>query len=348
MNNRLPKGPKRRSLCTLYIVHCTLLMLLTACHDIPGYDNTRRDNFECLWRLVDEHYCFFDSVSEDWQAIGDRYRPQADTARTTRVLFDVMARMLDELHDGHVNLSSSFDVSYYRRWWSDYPQDFSLRTVQQYYLDMDWHTVCGMIYKILPSGVGYIYYPSFSYALGDGNIASLLAYFKDCPALIIDVRDNGGGDLSNVHTLVGHFIDHKIIGTYTRYKTGPGHHDFSAPYAVEYKPSPYGAWTKPVAVLTNRSCFSAANDFVAVMKTLPQVTVIGARTGGGGGMPFTYDLPAGWTVRMSVAPTFDAQMRSIESGIDPTPGCTITAPDSELAAGRDPILDFAIARLSNP
>ena len=58
-------------------------MLLTACHDIPGYDNTRRDNFECLWRLVDEHYCFFDSVSEDWQAIGDRYRPQADTARTT-------------------------------------------------------------------------------------------------------------------------------------------------------------------------------------------------------------------------------------------------------------------------
>ena len=61
-------------------------MLLTACHDIPGYDNTRRDNFECLWRLVDEHYCFFDSESEDWQAIGDRYRPQADTARTTRCL----------------------------------------------------------------------------------------------------------------------------------------------------------------------------------------------------------------------------------------------------------------------
>ena len=110
MNNRLPKGPKRRSLCTLYIVHCTLLMLLTACHDIPGYDNTRRDNFECLWRLVDEHYCFFDSVSEDWQAIGDRYRPQADTARTTRALFDVMARMLDELHDGRGGLFRVIEI----------------------------------------------------------------------------------------------------------------------------------------------------------------------------------------------------------------------------------------------
>lgn len=329
------------------LLGCCLLVLLGACHDIPDYQNTRRDNFDCLWQLVDEHYCFFDSVSEDWGTIGDRYRPQADSASTTRALFDVMARMLDELHDGHVNLASSFDVSYYRRWWSDYPQDFNLRTLQQYYLDMDWHTTCGMSYKILPSGLGYIYYPSFSYALGDGNIASVLSYFKDCPALIIDVRDNGGGELSNVHKLVGHFITRSMVGVYTRYKTGPGHNDFSAPYAVEYKPGPYGAWTKPVAVLTNRSCFSAANEFVAVMKELPNVVVVGARTGGGAGMPFTYDLPVGWTIRLSIAPTYDARMRSIERGIDPSPGCTVSSSDSVLAAGKDPILDFAIARLSS-
>lgn len=329
------------------LLGCCLLVLLGACHDIPDYQNTRRDNFDCLWQLVDEHYCFFDSVSEDWGTIGDRYRPQADSASTTRALFDVMARMLDELHDGHVNLASSFDVSYYRRWWSDYPQDFNLRTLQQYYLDMDWHTTCGMSYKILPSGLGYIYYPSFSYALGDGNIASVLSYFKDCPALIIDVRDNGGGELSNVHKLVGHFITRSMVGVYTRYKTGPGHNDFSAPYAVEYKPGPYGAWTKPVAVLTNRSCFSAANEFVAVMKELPNVVVVGARTGGGAGMPFTYDLPVGWTIRLSIAPTYDARMRSIERGIDPSPGCAVSSFDSVLAAGKDPILDFAIARLSS-
>lgn len=329
------------------LLGCCLLVLLGACHDIPDYQNTRRDNFDCLWQLVDEHYCFFDSVSEDWGTIGDRYRPQADSASTTRALFDVMARMLDELHDGHVNLASSFDVSYYRRWWSDYPQDFNLRTLQQYYLDMDWHTTCGMSYKILPSGLGYIYYPSFSYALGDGNIASVLSYFKDCPALIIDVRDNGGGELSNVHKLVGHFITRSMVGVYTRYKTGPGHNDFSAPYAVEYKPGPYGAWTKPVAVLTNRSCFSAANEFVAVMKELPNVVVVGARTGGGAGMPFTYDLPVGWTIRLSIAPTYDARMRSIERGIDPSPGCAVSSSDSVLAAGKDPILDFAIARLSS-
>ena len=46
--------------------------------------------------------------------------------------------MLDELKDGHVNLSSSFNTSYYRRWWSDYPQDFNFRTLQQYYLGFDY------------------------------------------------------------------------------------------------------------------------------------------------------------------------------------------------------------------
>lgn len=333
-------------------LHIRLLTLLAAflplgaCHDIPEYDNTRRDNFECLWRLVDEHYCFFGSNGVDWQAMHDKYRPQADTARTTRALFDVCAAMLNELHDGHVNLASSFDVSYYREWWSNYPQDFNLRTVEQYYLAMDWHTTCGMRYKILPSGVGYIYYPSFSYALGDGNIAAVLGFFKDCPALIIDIRDNGGGELSNVHKLVGHFIDHTVTGTYTTYKTGPGHDDFSSPYAVKYHPAEgFRPWLRPVAVLTNRSCFSAANDFVAVMKRLPQVTVIGARTGGGGGMPFTYDLPAGWTVRMSVAPSFDVDMNSIEGGIDPSEGCAVSSPDIELSRGIDRILDFAQARL---
>lgn len=319
-----------------------IVILFTGCHDIPEYDNTRSDNFDCLWRLVDEHYCFFENNGVDWNEVYDRYRPQADTAKTALSLFNVCAAMLNELRDGHVNLASSFNVSYYREWWSRYPQDFNMRTLEQYYLKMDWMTTCGMRYKILPSGIGYIYYPSFTYQLGDGNIANVLKYFDKCKALIIDVRDNGGGDLTNVHKLVGHFIEKKMTGTYTSYKTGPGHSDFSAPYPVEYKPvERFRKWTKPVAVLTNRSTFSAANDFVAVMKRLPQVTVIGARTGGGGGMPFTYDMPIGWTVRMSVAPTYDADMQPIESGITPTDGCAITAPDAQLAQGKDAILDFA-------
>ncbi|MCI5979146.1 MAG: S41 family peptidase, partial [Bacteroidales bacterium] len=89
--------------------------------------------------------------------------------------------------------------------------------------------------------------------------------------------------------------------------------------------------------------FSAANVFAAVLKECPQVTVIGARTGGGGGMPLSYELPFGWGVRMSAAPIHDARGNCIENGVDPTPGYEVNFTDEDSAAGRDPILDTAIA-----
>ena len=49
---------------------------------------------------------------------------------------------------------------------------------------------------------------------------------------------------------------------------------------------------------------------------------------------------------MSASPMTDAHGNSIEDGIDPTPGYEVHAPASELAAGRDAILDKAIYLLS--
>ncbi len=334
-----------KRLTILLCILSGLLMLVGCRHFEDGKPYSARDNFETLWRIIDAHYCYFEDNGVDWQGVHDRYELRLDTIRTTRALFNLCAEMVNELRDGHVNLSSPFDVSYYREWWTDYPQNFNLRTLQQYYLDFDYHTVCGIMYKMLPGGVGYMYYPSFNYALGDGNIDYILNYFKDCRGLIIDIRDNGGGELTNVHTLVSHFIIEDITGGYIRHKTGPAHDSFSEPYAVKYRTAgvSHTIWNKPVVLLVNRSCFSAANDFASVMKQLDNVTLCGARTGGGGGMPFTYDLPIGWTIRLSVSPMFDAKGQSVDGGIDPD--IEITAPDYNLAMGVDAILDRAVIKI---
>ncbi len=98
----------------------------------------------------------------DWEAVGRKYRAEINPETNYIELLTSVPRMLDELKDGHVNLSSSFNTSYYRRWWSDYPQDFNFRTLQQYYLGFDYQTTSGIIYKKLSDKVGYMYYPSFS------------------------------------------------------------------------------------------------------------------------------------------------------------------------------------------
>lgn len=322
----------------------TLSLFMSGCHDEPEYVNTGLGNFEALWDIIDRHYCYLDEKGIDWDEVRVKYRARLKETMTAKEFFDILSDMLDELQDGHVNLISDFEVSYYRAWWTDYPQNFNLRTLQQYYLGFDYAQVSGMTYKIIDEEIGYIYYPSFASYISSSALDNIFLIFSDCKALIIDIRNNGGGLLSNINGFVGRFITEDFTGGYLMHKTGPGHNDFSEPYPVVYKPAPRGhvMWEKPVVVLTNRSCFSSANDFVSVMKQLPQVKIIGARTGGGGGLPFTYELPIGWSVRFSTSPMLDAEMKSIEYGIDPSPGMSCDCNDEDLAAGKDAILDRAI------
>lgn len=324
------------------------IITLYGCHPYEEFDNTPDGNLEALWTLIDEHYCFFQEKGIDWNGVYAEYQGRLRPDMTQREMFDLCAQMLDTLHDGHVNLVSSFAVSYYRDWWSAYPQDFNLRTLQENYLQFDYMSVSGILYKIMPGDIAYIYIGSFSSPIGESNLDWILHYFKDCKAIIIDVRDNGGGLLSGVETLVSRFIDKEIVAGYIRHKTGPGHNDFSEPMAVRYKPAETGriVWptTRPVVVVTNRSCFSAANDFVSVMKSLPNVVVVGVHTGGGSGMPFSGELPNGWSVRFSACPMTDISGNSIESGVAPTEGCEVNSPATELAEGIDRILDFALKK----
>ena len=61
------------------------------------------------------------------------------------------------------------------------------------------------------------------------------------------------------------------------HKTGRGHDDFSTPEVIRLKPFSGLRWQKPVAILTNRRTYSAANSFVMYLKGLPGVTVVGDR-----------------------------------------------------------------------
>lgn len=316
----------------------------TSCHDYPEYKDDPLGNFDALADIVGNRYCFFREKGIDWKEVTARYRSRVSQDTKQLELFQICSEMLDELQDGHVNLSSRFSTSYYRRWWSDYPQDFNLRTLQQYYLDFDYFQTSGISYKMFDDKVAYMYYPSFSSGISEVNLDYILAILSDSRGLIIDIRDNGGGMLTNINTLVGRFIDKKIIGSFIRHKTGPAPDAFSDPYPVEYKPAEDERikYFRPIVILTNRSCFSAANDFVAVMKELPQVVVMGARTGGGGGLPFSSELPNGWAIRFSACPINDCHDRTTEFGIEPSDGYDVHSTDEELARGHDEILERAI------
>ena len=329
-----------------------LLMLATGgCRELPEYaDAGSRDlyaNFDALSDIISSRYCYLSEKQINWPDSCRKYRAMIDSKTTEADLFFILSDLLDGLEDGHVNLTAPFSTSYYKKWWSDYPQNYNARLVEEYYFNFNYRSTGGIDYGILPQNVGYMHYSSFSYGIGEGNLDAVLAFCASANGLIIDVRDNGGGSVSNVKTLVGRFISERLQAGTICHKNGPGHNDFSEPYPFYFDPAPAGRimWGKPVVVLCNRSTFSAANNFVSVMKCLPGVTVVGATTGGGSGMPFSSELTNGWGIRFSASPLRDPQGHLTEFGVAPTEGCEVDLDPYAALEGRDTMLDFAVAKL---
>lgn len=325
-----------------FLTACCSALCLVSCVSETEYADTPQGNFEALWRILDEHYCFFEykrnEYGLDWNEVYARYRPQFDEGMTSRQQFEVLTNMLSELRDGHVNLYTSFDMGRYWAWYEDHPANYSAELIDRY-LGTDYQIANGMRYRVLDDNVGYLRCSTFSNELGEGNLDQILLYLAPCRGLILDLRDNGGGMLTSAEQLAARFTNEECLVGYMRHKTGKGHADFSAMEAQHIKPSKGIRWQKPVCVLTNRQVFSAANEFVKYMKCFPQVTILGDRTGGGAGMPFSSELPCGWPIRFSACPMYDIHRRDTEFGIDPDIPVSLT--DEDLFRGFDTLIERA-------
>ena len=102
----------------LYVLIISLLAALTACHPIEEFERDNKGDFDALWTSIDTHYCFFREKDVDWDEVRRQYEPKVSNGMTRREFFRVCADMVNELRDGHTNLSSGFETSYYRKWWS--------------------------------------------------------------------------------------------------------------------------------------------------------------------------------------------------------------------------------------
>ena len=322
-----------------WLLFLTCLSGLTACIREEEYTNDPIGNFDQLWKIIDERYCFLDYKGIDWKKIGERKRKFIEPEMDDRDLFQVLSDMLYELQDGHVNLTSTDNQTHFD-FWLDSPRNFSEATIESnYYLGQNYQQTAGFKYKILNYKVGYIYYEKFSEGIDNNDLDRVFSYFSNCKGLIIDVRQNSGGNATNSAKIASRFTEKKILTGYICHKTGPGHNDFSEPYAIYLEPAKGIRWQKKVAVLTNRHSYSATNDFVNHMRCLPNVTIVGDKTGGGSGMPFSSELPNGWTIRFSASPHFDKNMNHIEWGINPDVKVDINYKDE--ANGFDTIIEEA-------
>ncbi len=318
-----------------------LLTLASCTRELDvAYPNTPMGNFEALWHIIDTKYCFVEEKGIDWQLVYEAYKPNVQKISPQGTygdtLFYTLGAMLNHLQDGHVNLYSHFDVTRSREWYESYPTIYDEKILySDYYLGKYYRIAGGLHYNVLEKGkVGLIRYDNFSSSINLMPI--VLSSLRNCEGLILDVRNNGGGYVHNALELAGYFFQETRTVGYQNHKTGEGHADFSAlqPMVVDANMQ----WEKPVIVLIDRHSYSATNLFVSAMRYADNALLIGCRSGGGGGVPMSYELPNGWLLRFSSVKMYDAEKQSIEEGIMPDISLTW---DSTMV-DKDPIIDYAV------
>jgi hypothetical protein len=327
-----------------------VVILLTSCEKVlmerePSDDPVT--NFEHLWQTANDKYSFFEYKGIEWNEIYSEFRPQIYPEMNDVELFFILGSMLNRLEDGHVNLRARFDVSRYTFTYSA-PENFNFRLLKDNYIGWNYRITGSLIntmFEVNGKDIGYIYYGSFSNPMQNTDVDFAVQSLWHTEGIILDLRSNGGGTVSNVYKLGSRFADQKRFVYTSELKNGPGHNDFGEPAEVYMEPGGLYQYTKPVILLTNRGCYSATSLFTLAMKAYPHVIQVGDTTGGGLGSPAGFELPNGWGYRFSVSRTLSPDGENFENGVPPDVVVWMN-PQNE-ANGKDDIMEKAIELILN-
>ena len=291
----------------------------------PDPKNTPTECFESMWKRIDEKYSFLEYKHINWDSVKAVYKPQIHDDMSEIELFRVLDSLLYTLQDGHVNLIAPFNVSRNWQWYLGYPQNFNASVLERNYLGNNYYITgpfTNQVFVYNNKRIGYVRYASFSDNFSDYDLDFVINRFSSTEGMIIDLRDNGGGITNNVFKIMNRFVKEKMLVGKDYEKNGPGHSDFTLAYNIYAEPSlddkgktKSQYLDKPIVILTNRSCYSACNMLVGFMSVLPNVKIVGDQTGGGGGLPTSYQLPNGWIYRFSSTYTALPDDFNIEKGV---------------------------------
>jgi hypothetical protein len=133
--------------------------------------------------------------------------------------------------------------------------------------------------EVLDDNVGYLDLRSFvPTEVGGDTAVAAMTLLANCDAVIIDLRENGGGSMSMIQLIASYFFAEPkhLISFETR-----GEELIKQSWTQAYVPGKRMSQT-PLLILTSERTGSAAEEFTYDMKHHGRATIIGETTSGGG------------------------------------------------------------------
>ena len=342
--------------------------------------------FQSFWNNMNINYAYWDIDSTNWDNVYKQYRPIFENLDITndndvRKSVQYFRKMTEALVDNHYIIRFSHNLikdsivypalsrKLERR---DFHSPFLFESIDTAYLDRGFIT--GHYVSMNDQGISallgtiqnkILYFSCNQFALQEAFLSqtsntlktlidSFFTTVKEPPenieGLIIDVRNNSGGNISDLNFFIGNLISKPLTFGYTRYKNGNGRLDYTPWIEATVLPQPGGkALNLPVVVLADNYSISLAEIIAMAIKAMPENTFVGERTWGATG-PITdnsvynfgqFQIPGFLQVTTSSA-AFKYLDEKIYEEVGFPPDIEVPFDIDALQHGRDPQLEKAI------
>jgi len=358
-----------------YVVFVCLIGIIVSWFYLNRERGNPKENFEYFFKTFGENYALFEVKNIDWNKLHGYYVKKVDENTTDDELFNIFQEILRKLDDKHSYIYK-FNEIYFSGY--DLPSlnyldllsfdfrvptnDFSLKLIKEKYLKAGYEQSL-QIYSFLPpigkrnifttgwlsNTIAYLHMTEMSNKSEKVHkaINDFFEKYGSAQAFVIDIRDNIGGYSVPVKELAERFADKKHLYAISRLRNPDNIYSYQEPENWTIEPSSGKNYSnRPVTLLTNRNTQSAAELFALMMKTLPNVTLIGDTTTGIFADTHTGKLPNGWEYRMSVRKTCDGNDIFLED-IGIKPNNLVENNKKDIDNGMDKVLEYAIKLLSN-
>lgn len=259
-----------------------LSVLFAGCTDLilePNESNNNVDDFEITWEAVNSIYPLLDYKEIDWDSIYNIYSLRVAQTKGDEIQ-ELVFNLLKELRDPHVTIISN-GGGFIRPYTAPRllrDKDLYDPLIVRKYFNKELKLAINntIEYEIFENNIGYIYISNFNNQWLMEEFDKVIDYIKNTKGLIIDVRQNTGGNSKNFKRVIGRFIE-SSIEIPANYSKGEIPFDESP-----ILPHDGFIYKNSIVVLINGASISAGEVFPEILKQLPNVTAIGDTTAGGG------------------------------------------------------------------
>ncbi len=211
----------------------------------------------------------------------------------------------------------------------------------------------GFLHREVAEGLAYVNLPGFGSDRTANQFDEVFPHILGASGLILDLRENGGGDSRVGDQIISRLIDRTIEGS--AWKTRQYRPALRAwgeqetwyegePDQIE--PRDETPFRGPIVVLVGAATFSAGEDFVVALHAAGRVTVVGRKTGGSTGQPLFIELPGGGRARICTKrDTYPDGREFVGVGI--VPDIEVAPTVDEIVSGQDLVLERGVEVLQN-